>query len=205
MSTSTLTSDISSTALTDNPDFLLLDSELSDEERDLRDRIRAFGQEHVLPIINEYWERAEFPEEVLEPLSELGIVGTFIKGYGCPGLSRQAAGVVARELGRIDGSVNTFFGVHSNLGMGAIYTLGSEEQRERWLPEMAKLKKIGAFALTEPEHGSDSVALETSARREGDNWIINGHKRWIGNGHAADIVVLFARDVADGNVKAFVV
>ena len=192
-------------ALTEHPDFLLLDSDLTDEERDLRDRIRAFGKEHILPIINDYWERAEFPREVLGPLAELGIVGTFIEGYGCPGLSRQAAGLVARELGRIDGSVNTFFGVHSNLGMGAIYTLGSEEQRERWLPDMAKLRKIGAFALTEPDHGSDSVSLETSARREGDHWVLNGHKRWIGNGHAADLVVVFARDVADDKVKAFVV
>lgn len=191
--------------VTEHPDFLLLDSDLSAEDIALRDRIRAFGQEHILPIINEYWERAEFPMEVLEPLADLGIVGTFIQGYGCPGLSRQAAGIVARELGRIDGSVNTFFGVHSNLGMGAIYTLGNEEQRQRWLPDMAKLKKIGAFALTEPNHGSDSVALETSARREGDHWVLNGHKRWIGNGHAADVIVVFARDEADGNVKAFVV
>ena len=192
-------------ALLDHPDFLLLDNDLTAEEQALRDRIREFGAKHVLPIINNYWERAEFPEELLEPLGLLGVVGTFIEGYGCPGLSRRAAGIVARELGRIDGSVNTFFGVHSNLGMGSIYLLGNEEQRQRWLPDMAKLKKTGAFALTEPKHGSDSVSLETSARRDGDEWILTGHKRWIGNGHAGDVIVVYARDEEDGNVKAFVV
>ncbi|WJY68525.1 acyl-CoA dehydrogenase family protein [Corynebacterium auris] len=186
-------------------DFFALDATLSEEDKAIRDRVRDFGEKHVLPIINDYWERAEFPTEILPALAELGIVGTFIQGYGCPGLSRQQAGLVAREMGRIDGSVNTFFGVHSNLCMGSIYILGSEEQRERWLPSMAKLEKTGAFALTEPDHGSDSVSLETSARREGDTWVLNGHKRWIGNGHAGDVIVVYARDEADGQVKAFVV
>lgn len=192
-------------ALIDHPDFFLLDQDLSPEEIALRDRIRLFGQREVLPVINEYWERGEHPDPVFDKLPELGIIGTFIEGYGCPGLSRQAAGIVAREMGRIDGSVNTFFGVHSNLCMGSIYMLGNEEQRSRWLPAMAVLEKSGAFALTEPKHGSDSVSLETSARKEGDRWVVNGHKRWIGNGHAADVVVLYARDEADGQVKAFVV
>ena len=113
--------------------------------------------------------------------------------------------MVAREMARADGSINTFLGVHSNLCMGALNMLGSEEQRQRWLPDMAKLKKTGAFALTEPDHGSDSVALETSATRDGETWVINGHKRWIGNGHAADVIVLFARNTEDGKVNAFVV
>lgn len=193
------------TSVIDHPDYFLLDTDLSDADRGLRDRVRAFGQQHILPVINEAWERGELPESVLEPLAELGVVGTYIQGYGCPGLSRQAAGLVAREMGRIDGSINTFLGVHANLGMGSIYLLGNEEQRQRWLPDMAALRKTGAFALTEPDHGSDSVSLETSARRDGDTWVINGHKRWIGNGHAAHVVVLYARDEADGNVKAFVV
>ncbi|MDO5670165.1 MAG: acyl-CoA dehydrogenase family protein [Corynebacterium sp.] len=191
--------------LIDLPDFLLLDSDLTDEDRALRDKVREFGKKHVLPIINEYWERAEFPAEILQPLAELGIIGTFIEGYGCPGLSRHQAGLVAREMSRIDGSINTFLGVHSNLCMGSIYMLGSEEQRQRWLPDMAQLKKTGAFALTEPNHGSDSVSLETSARRDGDHWVLNGHKRWIGNGHAGDVIVVYARDEEDGQVKAFVV
>ncbi|MBX7558535.1 acyl-CoA dehydrogenase family protein, partial [Streptomyces sp. tea 10] len=125
-----------------------------------RDRVRAYGQEHVLPAINAFWERGEHPLPAFKGLADLGVVGTFIEGYGCPGLSRQAAGLVAREMGRIDGSVNTFFGVHSNLCMGSIYMLGNEEQRQRWLPTMAKIETTGAFALTEPTHGSDSVSLE---------------------------------------------
>lgn len=192
-------------SLIDLPDFMLLDADLSDEDRALRDKVREFGQKHVLPIINDYWERAEFPYEILEPLADLGIIGTFIDGYGCPGLTRHQAGLVAREMSRIDGSINTFLGVHSNLCMGSIYMLGSEEQRQRWLPDMAQLKKTGAFALTEPNHGSDSVSLETSARRDGDHWVLNGHKRWIGNGHAGDVIVVYARDEEDGQVKAFVV
>ncbi|WP_300342953.1 acyl-CoA dehydrogenase family protein [Nesterenkonia sp.] len=192
------------TSVMEHPDYFLLDEGLTAQETQLRDAVRSFGNEHVLPVINEYWERAEFPEPILGPLAELGIIGGFIPGYGCPGLSRRAAGVVAREMGRIDGSVNTFLGVHSNLCMGTIYMLGNEEQRSRWLPEMAQLKRTGAFALTEPTHGSDSVSLETSARKEGDAWVLNGHKRWIGNGHAADVVTIFARDEADSQVKAFV-
>lgn len=193
------------TAVINDPDYFLLDSDLTDGERQLRDRVRAFGQAEVDPVINDYWEKAAFPYEVIPGLRDLGITGTFIDGYGCPGLSRRAAGLVAREMGRIDGSVNTFFGVHSNLCMGSIYMLGNDEQRQRWLPAMAQLEKTGAFALTEPYHGSDSVSLETNARRDGDTWVLDGHKRWIGNGHAADVIVIYARDEADGQVKAFVV
>jgi len=197
-----MTAAVNVTALSD---YFHLDDELSAEELAVRDKVRAFAEERVLPIINDYWERAEFPEELLPPLAELGIIGTIIKGYGCPGMSRKAAGMVAREMSRADGSMNTFLGVHSNLGMGAVNLLGNDEQRERWLPAMARLEKTGAFALTEPDHGSDSVALETSARRDGETWVINGHKRWIGNGHAADVTVLFARNTDDGEVNAFVV
>lgn len=193
------------TSIIDNCDFFLLDSDLNSDERLLRDQVRSFGQSYVTPVINKYWEEGRFPYQVVPGLRDLGIVGTFIDGYGCPGFSRRTAGLVAREMGRIDGSINTFLGVHSNLCMGSIYMLGNEEQRQRWLPAMAQLEKTGAFALTEPEHGSDSVSLETSARKEGGAWVLNGHKRWIGNGHAADVVVIYARDDADGQVKAFVV
>lgn len=185
-------------------DYFLLDDELSAEERALRDRVRAFVEADILPVINDHWERAEFPSGLIPGLAGLGIIGSTIRGYGCPGLSRRAAGIVAREIARGDGSINTFVGVHSSLAMGSINMLGSEDQRRRWLPAMAAMEKIGAFALTEPLHGSDSVALETSARRDGDSYILNGHKRWIGNGHMADVVVIFARDEADGRVKAFV-
>ncbi len=185
-------------------DVFLLDDTLSDAERALRDRVRAYGDEHVLPVINGYWERAEFPFELIAPLAELGVVGGIIEGYGCPGLSRRAAGIVARELARADGSLNTFFGVHSGLAMGAIALLGSETQKQRWLPAMARLETIGAFALTEPDHGSDSVSLEARARRDGDHWVLDGHKRWIGNASIADVVVVWARD-DDGDVGGFLV
>ena len=186
-------------------DYFLLDDDLTPEEIGIRDKVRAFAEQRVLPVINEYWEKAEFPTVLLPPLAELGIIGTIIQGHGCPGMSRKAAGMVAREMARADGSLNTFLGIHSNLCMGALNILGSDEQKERWLPALARIEKTGAFALTEPDHGSDSVALETSARRDGDQWVLSGHKRWIGNGHVADVIVLFARNTEDGNVNAFVI
>jgi glutaryl-CoA dehydrogenase len=187
-------------------DYYLLDETLSDDERELRDRVREFGEREILPGVNDYWERAEFPFELVPKLAELNIAGTTIQGYGCPGMSRLGAGVVARELARADGSVNTFFGVHSGLAMGAIDLLGSDEQKQRWLPPMARLETIGAFGLTEPEHGSDSVSLETTARRDvgSDEFIINGAKRWIGNASFADVVIIWARDEA-GDVGAYLV
>ena len=185
-------------------DVFLLDDTLTDAERELRDRVRAYGDEHVLPVINDYWERAEFPFELVAPLAELGVVGGTIDGYGCPGLAHRAAGIVARELARADGSLNTFFGVHSGLAMGSIALLGSEAQKQRWLPPMARLETIGAFALTEPEHGSDSVSLQTRARRDGGHWVLDGHKRWIGNASIADVVVVWARD-EEGDVGGFLV
>src|SRR4051812_50013974 len=115
-------------------------------------------------------------------MAELGIAGGTIEGYGCPGMSAVSAGLVAAELARADGSVGTFNGVHSFLAMQSIALLGSEEQRERWLPEMARLEKIGAFGLTEPKHGSDAVGLETSARRGGDSHRLDGQKKWDGHG-----------------------
>ena len=185
-------------------DYYRLDEQLTDAERAIRDRVRAFGEHEVLPVINDYWERAAFPFELVPKLAELGVAGTTIEGYGCPGMSRLAAGIVSRELARADGSLNTFFAVHSGLAMGSIALLGSEEQRSRWLPPMAGLELIGAFALTEPEHGSDSVSLETTARRDGNGYVLNGAKRWIGNASFADLVIVWARD-DEGDVGAYVV
>ncbi|MCV2489046.1 acyl-CoA dehydrogenase family protein [Geodermatophilus sp. YIM 151500] len=186
-------------------DYYLVDDLLTDEARTVRDRVRAFVDRDVLPIINGYWDRAAFPFELVPRIAELEIIGSTIEGYGCPGLSRLAAGIATREMSRGDGSVNTFIGVQSGLSMGSIAMLGSEEQKQRWLPGMAALEKIGAFALTEPDHGSDSVRLETTVRRDGDHWVLDGAKRWIGNASIADVVVVWARDVADGRVKAVVV
>jgi glutaryl-CoA dehydrogenase len=185
-------------------DFYRIDDLLEPRERETRDRVRAFCEKEVVPIINDYWERAEFPFELLPKLAGLGIAGGTIQGYGCPGLSPLAAGLVSMELARADGSVCTFLGVHSGLAMQAVARLGSGEQRQRWLPAMARLEKIGAFALTEPRHGSDAVALETRARRDGDHFVLDGAKRWIGNASIADLVIVWARDDA-GKVGGFVV
>jgi glutaryl-CoA dehydrogenase len=186
-------------------DYYLLDELLAEPERAIRDKVRAFASQEIIPVINDYWEKAEFPFELIPGLAGLGVAGLSIQGYGCPGMSRLAAGLVSTELSRGDGSINTFFGVHSGLVMGAIATLGSEEQKRRWLPPMARLEKIGAFALTEPGHGSDSVSLETAARRDGGEWVLTGEKRWIGNATFADLVIVWARDAEDGRVKGFVV
>ena len=138
-------------------------------------------------------------------LAELGLYGEDIQGYGCPGMSPLARGLVNMELHRGDGSLGTFLGVQSGLAMKTIAPLGSEEQKTRWLPAMSRLEAIGAFALTEPAHGSDSVALETTARRDGGDWVLDGAKRWIGNGSIADVVVVWARSDQDGEVKGFLV
>jgi glutaryl-CoA dehydrogenase len=186
-------------------DYYLLDDLLTDEARDVRRRVRTFVDRDLLPVINDYWDAAEFPFALVPKIAELGIIGTTIQGYDCPGLSRLAAGLATFEMSRGDGSINTFIGVQSGLSMGSIALLGGEEQKQRWLPGMARLDLVGAFALTEPEHGSDSVRLQTSARRDGKHWVLNGAKRWIGNAGFADVVVVWARDIEDGRVKAFVV
>jgi glutaryl-CoA dehydrogenase len=185
-------------------DLYLTEGLLDDEERAVRDRVRRFSDEEVRPVINGYWERAEFPFELIPKLAKLGVCGGTIQGHGCPGLSPLAAGLVAMELARGDGSVSTFHGVHSGLAMAAIGLLGSDEQKDRWLPAMARLDAVGAFALTEPEHGSDAVTLETRVRRLGDGYVIDGAKRWIGNATFADLMVVWARD-ATGDVGAYVV
>jgi len=186
-------------------DYFLIRGDLSDSEIDYLERTRRFVQEEVLPVINGYWERAELPWPLCRRLGELGLVGDGIEGHGCPPMSPTAAGLIHMELNRGDGSLGTFLGIQAGLAMRSIGMLGSEEQKERWLPAMARVEKVGAFALTEPTHGSDSVALETAARREGDEFVINGAKRWIGNGTVADVIVVWARDAEDQQVKGFLV
>jgi glutaryl-CoA dehydrogenase len=185
-------------------DYYGIDDLLTPQERDVRDRVRAFVDAEITPVINEYYERAEFPFFMIDRLKTLNMAGGSIPGYGCPGMSFIASGLMAAELARGDGSVTTFFGVHSGLAMGSIALFGSDEQKKTWLPAMAKLEKIGAFALTEPNHGSDSIGLEATAHRDGDDWIVNGSKRWIGNGTIADVVIFQARD-PDGNVRSFLI
>jgi glutaryl-CoA dehydrogenase len=186
-------------------DYFLVREQLRDEQWDHFMRTRRFVDREVLPVVNDYWERAELPWPLMTRLAELGLVGDDIEGYGCPGMTPLASGLVNMELHRGDGSLGTFFGIQSGLAMKAIAMLGSEEQKQRWLAPMARLERIGAFALTEPNHGSDSVALQTSARRDGDGYVIDGAKRWIGNATIADVVVVWARSDEDGNVKGFLV
>lgn len=185
-------------------DFYLMDELLTEEERSVRDKVRAFSDKEVIPIINDYWERAQFPFELIPKIASLNIAGTDIQGYGCTGLSLVASGLIMSEFARGDASVCTFFGVHAGLAMHSISLLGSEEQKQRWLPPMARMEKIGAFGLTEPNHGSDAVALETRAHREGNEYVINGAKRWIGNASFADVTIIWARD-DEGNVGGFLV
>ncbi len=186
-------------------DLFRFDELLTPCERALRDKVRAFCNEHVIPIINDYWERAEFPFELIPRIAELGIVGGTIKGYGCPGFSSVEVGIIAAELARGDGSVGTFVGVTSGLAMGAIAACGSEEQKQRWLPAMARLEKIGAFALTEPHVGSDAAHIRTTARRVSGGYLLNGAKRWIGNATFADVIVVWAQDEETGRVGGFLV
>src|SRR3954451_23548632 len=186
-------------------DYFHIADQLTPEEREYWRRTRDFVDDEVLPVINDYWEQAEFPRALIEKMSKIDIVGDGIDGYGCPPMSPMACGLIHMELNRGDGSLGTFLGVQAGLAMQSIAMLGSEEQKQRWLPSMAAVDALGAFALTEPDHGSDSVGLEASARREGDIWVLDGQKKWIGNGTVADVVVVWARDSADGQVKGFLV
>lgn len=185
-------------------DFLNLDEKLNPAQQELRRQLRGYVNDVVKPGINPYWERAEFPREIAFRLKELPIMGTMLHGYGCAGLDALSAGLVRYELGRGDGSIGTFYGVHSGLAMGTIGLLGSEEQKERWLPSMAQLEKIGAFGLSEPLRGSDAAHVLTTAQRDGDSYILNGAKRWIGNAMISDLLIIWARDT-DGVFGGFVI
>jgi glutaryl-CoA dehydrogenase len=187
-------------------DFYDLEALLDDEDRALLHRVRDFMDTEVQPIINDYWTRAEFPRQVIPGLAKLGIAGTQFSGYGSPGKSALLDGMISMELSRGDPSVSTFMGVHGGLVMGSMHLCASEEQKERWLPALARLELIGAFGLTEPESGSDVArGLRTTARRDGDTWILNGQKKWIGNGSFADLVIIWAQDVDTQRVLGFVV
>ena len=189
-----------------NSDFYELVETLPAEELAVVKQVRTFMETKVAPVITKYWIEDSFPFELLPGLRELNVVGVGLKGYGCRGGSGLLAGLVAMEMARTDSSLATFFGVHSGLAMSSIYLGGSEEQKQKWLPPMARLEKVGCFGLTEPLVGSGaSGGLTTTAKRDGDTWIINGQKKWIGNSPWCDISIIWARDLADNQVKAFIV
>lgn len=182
-------------------DLLFVDDLLTPVEAERLRDLRALFQQKVRPIAAEYWNRGEFPFELMPILAEQNLVGLGLR-HG----SHLLTGLVQMELTRADTSVATFFGVHNELFTAAIQSLGSAEQRLELLPDLLALRKVGSFALTEPDHGSDiSRRMQTTARREGDEWVISGRKRWIGNATFADYVLVWARDVADDEIKGFIV
>ena len=192
--------------MSDFTDFYGIERLLDAAGRDAVGRTREVMTKEVEPVINHYWTREEFPHELAGGIAALGIAGVAYAGYGCPGGGPLLDGVLAMQLARSDPSMSTFMGVHSGLAMGSIYLCGSEEQKQRWLPEMARMEKIGAFGLTEPDVGSGVAGgLGTTARRDGDAWVLSGQKKWIGNATFADYIIIWARDVSDGQVKGFVV
>ncbi len=185
-------------------DFYHLSHTLTEEQRVLQLKVRAFMENQIKPLINRYWLKGEFPFEIIPQLAELNICGVTYDGYGCPHLPFLMEGILAMEMARVDASIATFFGVQSGLAMGSIYLLGSETQKQEWLPGMQKLKTIGAFGLTEPEVGSGAAGgLTTTAKRRGDTWVLNGQKKWIGNATFADVIIIWARDLDDNQVKGF--
>ncbi len=187
-------------------DFYRFQEGLTEQERESLGRLRSYLESEVRPIADEYWARAEFPMQVIRPLSELGMYGPGIPLVRQFENSAVYRGWAALELGRVDASVATFIGVQSGLAMNSIAVAGSDEQQQEWLPRMAAGEIVGAFGLTEPLSGSDSArGLRTTARREGDTWVLDGEKRWIGNATFADVVVVWAKDVADDQVKGFLV
>jgi alkylation response protein AidB-like acyl-CoA dehydrogenase len=187
-------------------DFYEITETLTPDEIATLKRVRAFMETKVAPVINKYWIEDAFPFELLPGFKELGIGGIGLNGYGCFGGRQQFFGFVMMEIARTDCSMATFFGVHDGLAMGSIYLDGSEAQKQTWLPPMARQEKIGCFGLTEPLTGSGAAGgLTTTAKREGDTWVLNGQKKWIGNSPWCDVSIIWARDLADNQVKGFIV
>ena len=187
-------------------DFYKIANVLNDRERAVINRVREFTERVVTPVIEDYWARDEFPFEIIPKIAHVGVGGIGYDGYGAAGGSWLLNGLVAMELARVNSLVATFWGVHTGLSAGSIYLCGDEEQKQRWLPAMMRFEKIGSFGLTEPLVGSaTSGGMMTSCPREGDTWVLNGQKKWIGNSTFADINVIWAREEGSNQVKGFVV
>ena len=184
-------------------DFLDIDSLLSDEERMLRDTVRRFVSERVMPGIEKWFEAAEFPREMSTEIGGLGLLGMHLEGYGCAGVNSVSYGLACMELEAGDSGFRSFVSVQGSLAMFPIWKYGSEEQKQHWLPQMAAGEKIGCFGLSEPDFGSDPASMRTSAKRDGDDWILNGTKMWITNGGIADIAIIWAQ--SEEGVRGFIV
>jgi len=184
-------------------DFLQLDQELTEEERQVRDTVRAFVEERIMPIIGDCYEKGVFPTELIKPMAELGLLGANLNGYGCSGISETAYGLVMQELERGDSGIRSFVSVQGALVMYPIYTYGSEEQKQRYLPGMASGDIIGCFGLTEPDFGSNPTGMRTTAVRDGNEWVLNGSKMWITNGNISQVALVWAK--TDEGVRGFLV
>src|SRR6476659_8731689 len=186
-------------------DLYRIDDLLSDEERMVRDTVRRFVDDRVIPTIDKHFEEATFPVELIPEMSQMGLLGgTLPEEYGCANMNNVAYGLVMQELERGDSGLRSFVSVQGALVMYPILTFGSEDQKRKWLPLLAKGEKIGCFGLTEPDHGSDPGGMETRARRDGTEWVLNGSKRWITNGSISDIATVWAKD-DEGVIRGFLV
>src|SRR5215471_8526498 len=184
-------------------DLYNVDSLFSEEERMVRDTVRKFVNDRVLPVIGEHFEAGTFPRELIPAIAEMGLLGMHLEGYGCAGLSAVCYGLACQELEAGDSGLRSFVSVQGSLAMFPIYSYGSEEQKQRWLPPMARGEVIGCFGLTEPDFGSDPANMRTSARRDGDSYVLNGTKMWITNGSISDLAVVWAR--TEDGIRGFLV
>ncbi|MDC0222639.1 acyl-CoA dehydrogenase family protein [Gammaproteobacteria bacterium] len=186
-----------------NIDLFDINSLLNDEEKAVQDSVSRFVKENVDPVIQECFENHEFPSELIKPLADLGLFGTSIDGYGCPGMNSIIYGLICKELEKGDSGMRSFVSVQSSLVMYPIYAFGSEEQKQEWLPKLASAEAIGCFGLTESQGGSDPSNMKTHAKKDGDDWVINGSKMWITNGSIADVAVIWAH--TDEGIRGFIV
>src|SRR5918997_1095375 len=184
-------------------DFLDIDHLLADEERDIRDTVRAWVRDRVLPEVGDWFEEARIPLELAHELGEIGVLGMHLEGYGCAGTSATAYGLTCMELEAGDSGLRSLVSVQGSLAMYAIWRWGSEEQKQEWLPRMAAGQALGCFGLTEPDAGSDPGAMRTRARRDGSDWILHGQKMWITNGSAAEVAVVWA--TTEEGIRGFLV
>jgi glutaryl-CoA dehydrogenase len=188
-----------------NPlDFLAIDALLDDEEKAIRNTVRAFVRDRVVPEVGEWFEKGEVPRELTKEVAALGLFGMHLDGYGLPGASATAYGLACMELEAGDSGLRSLVSVQGSLAMFAIWRWGSEEHKQRWLPAMHEGDALGCFGLTEPDAGSDPGSMRTHARRDGSDWILNGTKMWITNGSVADVAVVWAR-TEDGAINGFLV
>ncbi|EFA77695.1 putative acyl-CoA oxidase [Heterostelium album PN500] len=190
----------------DSLDYYSITQLLSNDQLDIRNKAKQFAEQHIQPIVNEYYEKAEFPMHLLPKLKELNWAGSNIKGYSCPGIDAVSCGLIAFEFAKKSADIATFFGILQTISMLPIYYCGSEKQKQYYLPKMASMEKIGAFGLTEPNAGSDAAGLFCEAKQNSDGtWTLNGEKRWIGNAPFADVVIIWARNTDTKLINGFVI